>query len=263
MSVRTLTDYRFYGELAEWWPLISPHEEYKEEAAFAAGVLRSASIPLREVLELGSGGGHNAFYLKAWFSMMLVDLSEEMLDVSRRLNPECGHREGDMRTLRLGRCFDAVFIHDAIDYMTSEDELQQAIETAFVHCRPGGMALFVPDHTTETFAPTSGQGGSDARDGRGVRYLEWTSDPDPNDSCTVTEYAFLLRDRDGSVRVVHESHRNGLFGRHTWLRLIAEAGFDPSAITEETSEERTPRELFVGHREPEGLERERLGRERP
>lgn len=63
-----------------------------------------------------------------------------------------------------------------------------------------------------------------------------------------TEYAFLLRDVDGSVSVVHETHRTGLFGHDVWLRLLAEAGFDPQAVLEQTTEERTPREMFVGHR---------------
>jgi SAM-dependent methyltransferase len=242
------THHRFYGDLAAWWPLISPPEEYAEEAAFAAGILRSASIPVREVLELGSGGGHNAVHLKEWFAMTLVDLSRAMLDVSRQLNPECEHRQGDMRTLRLGRSFDAVFVHDAVDYMTSEGDLRQAIDTAFVHCRPGGIAVFVPDATTETFEGASGHGGNDAPDGRGVRFLEWRWDPSPRDSWAVTEYAFLLRDTDGSVRVVHESHRCGLFGRDDWLRLLSEAGFEASAVTEETTEDRTPRELFIGRR---------------
>jgi len=106
---------RFYGDLAEWWPLISPPEDYAEEAAFAATLLDSASIPVREVLELGSGGGHNAVHLKARFAMTLVDLSATMLEVSQRLNPECTHHRGDMRSIRLGRRFDAVFVHDAID----------------------------------------------------------------------------------------------------------------------------------------------------
>lgn len=242
------TGHRFYGELAEWWPLISPPEEYEEEAAFSAGILRSASIPVGRVLELGSGGGHNAVHLKAWFSMTLVDLSEEMLDVSRLLNPDCEHHQGDMRTVRLGRSFDAVFVHDAVDYMTSEDELRRAIETAFVHCRPGGIAVFVPDCTTETFEATSDHGGSDAPDGRGVRFLEWTWDPVPDDTWTVTEYAFLLRDAEGTVRVVHESHRCGLFSRDVWLGLVAGAGFEPSAVAEETSDERARREFFVGRR---------------
>ncbi len=241
-------EHRLYGELAAWWPLISPPEEYAEEAAFAAGVLDSSSIPVREVLELGSGGGHNAVYLKARFAMTLVDLSDEMLAVSRRLNPECEHHLGDMRTVRLGRAFDAVFVHDAVDYMTDEADLRRAIETAFAHCRPGGVAVFVPDRTAETFEAETGHGGHDAPDGRGVRYLDWCWDPDPGDSWVLTEYAFLLRDADGSVRIVHETHRTGLFGRDVWLRLLAAAGFEPSAVTEETTEDRTPRELFVGHR---------------
>jgi hypothetical protein len=47
---------------------------------------------------------------------------------------------------------------------------------------------------------------------------------------------------------VHETHRLGLFSRRTWLRLLEEAGFAARAITEETSEDREPRELFTGHR---------------
>src|SRR5680860_38294 len=240
--------HRFYGDLAMWWPLISPPEEYTEEAAHAATVLNSAAIPVHDVLELGSGGGSNAVHLKASFAMTLVDLSEEMLEVSRRLNPECEHQQGDMRTVRLGRTFDAVFIHDAVDYMTSEADLRQAVGTAFVHCRPGGIAVFVPDHTAETFEEMSDHGGRDDASGRGIRYLDWTWDPDPADSWVLTEYAFLLRDADGSVRVVHETHRTGLFGRDAWLRLLAAAGFDAHAITERTTEDRTPRELFVGRR---------------
>ncbi len=241
-------EHRFYGELAAWWPLISPLEEYAEEAAYAATVLSSASIPVRDVLELGSGGGHNAVHLKARFAMTLVDLSGDMLEVSRRLNPECDHHQGDMRAVRLGRTFDAVFVHDAVDYMTSEADLRQAIETAFVHCSPGGIAVFVPDCIAETFEATSDHGGNDDADGRGVRYLEWAWDPDPADAWTVTEYAFLLRDADGSVRVVHETHRMGLFSRDVWLWFLAGAGFDPDVVAEQTTEDRAPRELFVGHR---------------
>ena len=241
-------DHRFYGDLAAWWPLISPPQEYAEEAAEAAALLASASIPVREVLELGSGGGHCAVHLKARFALTLSDLSEAMLDVSRALNPECEHVQGDMRTLRLDRAFDAVFVHDAVDYMTTEDDLRRAIETAFVHCRPGGVALFMPDDTAETFAPDSDHGGGDGPDGRGVRYLEWTWDPDPGDDWVLTEYAFLLRDADGTVRAVHETHRTGCYATAVWLRRLAEAGFDASVVDERTSEERNPRRLFLAAR---------------
>jgi SAM-dependent methyltransferase len=241
-------EYQLYQDLAEWWPLISPPEEYAEEAAFAAQVLRQASGPVRDVLELGSGGGHCASHLRAHFTMTLVDLSAPMLEVSRRLNPGCAHVQGDMRIVRLGRIFDAVFVHDAVDYMTSEDQLRQVMETAFAHCRPGGVAVFVPDNVAETYRAVTGWGGSDSADGRGARFLDWAWDPDPADTWTLTEYAFLLRDRDGSVRAVHERHRLGLFPRTTWLRLLKGAGFAATAVTEETSEDRPPRQLFAGRR---------------
>jgi SAM-dependent methyltransferase len=242
------TSYRFYGDLARWWPLISPPEDYAEEAAFAMSLLGRAAIPVRDVLEVGSGGGHNAVYFKESFAVTLVDLSEEMLDVSRRLNPDCDHHRGDMRTIRLGREFDAVFIHDAIDYMTDEADLRMAMETAFVHCRPGGIALFMPDEIRETYEEGTDHGGNDAADGGGVRYLEWDWDPDPDDTSRLTEYAFLLREVDGSIHVVHETHRTGLFGKDAWLRLLLEVGFEPETVTEVTTEDRLPRELFIGRR---------------
>lgn len=241
-------EYRLYRDLADWWPLISPPEEYAEEAAFAASLLRQASGPVREVLELGSGGGSNASHLKSRFGLTLIDLSGDMLAVSRRLNPGCEHVQGDMRDVRLGRTFDAVFVHDAVNYMITEADLAQAIETAYVHCRPGGVAVFVPDNVAETFEPETGCGGGDGSDGRGARFLEWSWDPDPGDTWTRADFVYLLREQDDQVQVVHESHRLCLFGRDTWLRLLAEAGFEARAITEETDEDREPRERFVGLR---------------
>jgi trans-aconitate methyltransferase len=239
---------RFYTDLAPWWPLISAPEEYAEEAAEAARHLRTAAIPVGEVLELGSGGGNNAVHLKRWFAMTLVDLNAEMVAVSQALNPECEHAVGDMRSVRLGRTFDAVFVHDAVCYLLTEEDLQACFVTAFEHCRPGGVVVVIPDDTTESWVPDTDHGGTDGGDGRAARYLVWDWDPDPHDTWTAVEYAFLLRDAAGEVRVVHETHRNGVFPTSTWLRLLAAAGFRPETAVEHTTEDRRPRTIFVGHR---------------
>jgi trans-aconitate methyltransferase len=154
-----------------------------------------------------------------------VDIAPRMLEVSRRLNPDCEHVQGDMRTVRLGRVFDAVFVHDAVDYMTTEQDLRAAIETAFVHCAPGGIALFVPDHVRETYEPYTDHGGNDG-DGRGMRYLEWSYDPDPADTTVISEFVFLLHDGGAESVVAHERHVCGLFGRDEWLTWLTEAGFE-------------------------------------
>lgn len=216
---------RLYGDLASWFHLLTSPEEYAEEAEIYRQLLvGAADEPIRTVLELGSGGGNNASHLKRHFDMTLTDLSPEMLELSRTLNPECEHVEGDMRTLRLGREFDAVFVHDAIDYMTTTDDLRAAMETAFVHCRPGGVALFVPDFVRERFEPRTSHGGNDGPT-RALRYLEWDWDPDPEDDTYLVEFAVLLREEDGTVRVEHDRHECGVFARETWLRLLREVGF--------------------------------------
>ena len=219
--------YRLYRDLAEWWPLISPPQEYAAEAAYLATVLSSADIPVREVLDLGSGGGHVAVHLKRRLTLTLVDLSQEMLSVSGRLNPDCAHVQGDMRTIRLGRMFDAVVVHDSVDYITRSTDLRQVIETAFAHCRPGGIAVFVPDYIADTFEPVTGRGGSSDTTGKKASFRERTWDPDPADDWIQSEYEFVLRAADGTVQVVQETHRLGAFSRATWVGLLAAAGFDP------------------------------------
>ena len=237
-----------YGALAPWWPLLSPVEEYREEAAFVSSLLGDDESPRRTLLELGSGGGHLAAHLSSRFDLTLTDLFEPMLAVSRRRNPGAAHLCADMRFLRLGRVFDAVLVHDAIDYMTNEADLSAAMATIAVHLREGATAVLLPDATTEIFQPGHDTGGSDGDGGRAARYLEWTTDPDPTDTEITTDYVFLLREGGAPPTVHVETHRTGLFPRATWLRLLQEAGLDAVRISEPTSEDRVPRDVFVATR---------------
>ena len=223
--------------------------DYAEEAEFARSLISDPALPAPvTLLELGSGGGNNASHLKANFRMTLVDLSEGMLDLSRTLNPDCEHLQGDMKTMRLGRVFDAVFIHDAIMYMTNEDDLRRAIGTAHVHCKPGGVALFMPDVIQETFVSLTTHGGHDGETGddRRIRYIEWTFDPDPSDTTYTVDFAYLLRESHCPVRVVHDTHVFGIFPRQTWLDLLREIGFEARCVADPWG-----REVFVGRRRPE------------
>ena len=213
-----------YSVFAEWFHLLTAPADYADEASFYTAIIKEAHTGAFTLLELGSGGGNNASFMKAHFDCTLTDLSPEMLDLSKQLNPECEHIKGDMRTLRLGRTFDAVFLHDAVMYMTTENDLRAAIATAAVHTRAGGVALFLPDFITETFEETTEHGGHDGADGRSLRYLDWVRRVD--ETTYEVDYAVLLREPGKPVRVEHDTHREGLFPRNTWLRLFAEAGLE-------------------------------------
>ncbi len=216
-----------YTDLASWYHLLTAPSDYAEEAEHLIAVVdRAGEGSTRTLLELGCGAGTLASHLTERFACTLTDLSSQMLAESRRLNPGVEHLEGDMRTLRLGRLFDVVLIHDAIDYMLNERDLESALATIAAHLRPGGLALVVPDAVSETFAPGTATGGTDGDDGRAIRYLEWTHDLAPGATSYAVDYVFVLREGDASARVEHERHVIGLFPIAAWERLLARCGMD-------------------------------------
>jgi SAM-dependent methyltransferase len=216
---------RLYGDLVPFYPLIDPVEDHREEMDDAHDVLRGrVRGALTTLLELGSGAGNNAFHMKRHVACTLTDISEPMLALSRSQNPECEHIIGDMRTLRLGRTFDAVLVHDAIMYMRTLDELRAAALTAWTHTRPGGAALFLLDCTQETFV-TDESAIVEGDDGtRAVRGVIWSWRPDPNDTVASEEFLLLLRE-GSAVRAIHETHVFGVFSKAIWQATLEAVGF--------------------------------------
>ena len=238
---------RIYDDLTPWYRLIDPPQDHQDEAAAYTRALTGAISGRAEtLLELGAGAGHNALFMKHRFRCTLTDISPRMQSLSREINPECEHLPGDMRTLRLGREFDAVFVHDAICYITTRDDLARVAETAFVHTRAGGAALFAPDYVRERFQETSNPLAFDDG-GRALRGVEWAWDPDPSDTHYRVDYAFLLRD-GGTVTAVHDVHDEGVFPIAAWMDVLQAAGFDVTLVERPLDEDGQTDRVFLGRR---------------
>ena len=217
---------RMYDEFAHLWPLISAPEDYAEEARHWHDALREKLGPGRhEILEMGVGGGHNLSHLTSEFQATAVDISERMLANSIRLNPGVEHHVGDMRTVRLEREFKAVLIHDAISYLTTEDDLQKTFATARAHLGTGGIFIAAPDLYKETFDGTKVSHGTRSNGDLNLTYIEYDRDPDPSDTTMETVFVYFLKER-GRLQIEQDLHITGLFPLDTWVRLISEAGFE-------------------------------------
>jgi len=210
---------------------LDPPEDYALEAGFWRQALRERLGPGRHsILELGVGGGHNLSHLTEDFYATAVDISEPMLENSRRLNPGVEHVLGDMRRVRLGRKFKAVLIHDAISYMRTERDLKLVLDTARAHLESGGVLICSPDWFRETFKGTlvdqrilPGPGGME------LTYMEHVTDPDPLDTTIETRFFYVIK-KDGKVSVEQDLHITGLFSLQTWLDLMTQAGFKAETL---------------------------------
>ena len=247
------SDARMYDDLAWTWPYISKVEEYERSARlFARLIEEHASGPVRKLLDIGCGGGHNDHIIKDMFEITGVDLSERMLEHARALNPGVRYLKGDMRTLRLVEKFDAVEILDAIAYMRTEDELASAFTTAYEHLRPGGVFLTFAEDTREGFSQNRTRHSMNTVGDVSVTLIWNEFDPDPEDSTYECTMVYLIR-RGKELEVHTEGQVLGLFPKATWSRLLEEVGFEvfETVYTDKVGQDEERLPLFVSKR-PDG-----------
>ncbi len=217
---------RLYTDLAWVWPILSEVENYAEEAEeFHWAIDENARIKSSTLLHLGCGGGHLDFYLKRHLCLTGVDISNEMLDLARKLNPEVNYIQGDMRSLRLGLKFDAVIIADSIDYMLNIADLRRAFLTAYAHLNPGGVLCTYAEHHRENFQQNYTHAWHRETPEADVSIIENHYDPDPSDTTFEALFVYILH-RLGKLEIYHDRHTLGLFKLKTWEDLLHEAGFD-------------------------------------
>ena len=182
-STRRPDEHRFYGDLAPWWPLISPPEEYAEEAAFAAVAARRRRRPATH----GAGAGQRRRHTRPAISptgstLTLVDLSEPMLAVSRGLNPDRAHHSGRHAdgpagsAVRRGADPRRDRLHDHRGRSAAGDRDGVRPRPARRHRRAGARRR--RGDLRAAHRPRRAR----RADGRAARYLEWSWDPDPADS---------------------------------------------------------------------------------
>ncbi len=245
-----MTTPRLYDDLAYLWPILSPPDHYTAESSVLRGLIEKhfegSHDQRRSVLELGAGGGHTLVHLIDAYDCTAVDLSEPMLENCRELVPQAETLVGDMRTVRLDRKFDAVFIHDAIDYMVSEAEVRQALETAAAHLEPGGLCVIAPTYTRETFIDGEVADDGTTTDSQELTYFTYVHDPDPMDDTFEMILLYLIRDMNTrAVELVEDRHTCGLFSNDQWLAWIEDAGFDARHDAGDAGADE-PWTLFVG-----------------
>jgi SAM-dependent methyltransferase len=144
----------FGGDYSRYYDALYPDKDYDAEAAFVGGVLDAHFAPggPRRLLELGCGTGRHAVRLaRGGREILGVDRSEGMIARGRQelqaepseVRARVSFTHGDVRTFRSAERFDAVVsLFHVMSYLTADEDLGAAFETARAHLGPGGLFLF-------------------------------------------------------------------------------------------------------------------------
>jgi cyclopropane fatty-acyl-phospholipid synthase-like methyltransferase len=216
---------RLYKDLAWLWPLWEELEIYKKESNRVVNLIRKHSkIKARTLLDMGCGGGKNAFHFKKHFEVTGIDISKQMLKNARNLNPECKFITGDMRNFDLKKQFDSVFINDAHSYMTTQRDLLKTFKMADKHLKPGGVMIVHPGKTKSKFKQNTTYVWRSKRGDMDITFIQHNFDPNPRDNTFERTFIFLIR-KKGKLRIEHDFHPGGIFTLNVWRKLLKQAGF--------------------------------------
>ena len=213
-----------YSDLA-WTEsiVVTPDDFTDETELFAKLIEENSRIETKTLLHLGCGAGANDFTFKKHFSVTGVDVSEAMLDIAEKLNPEVTYVSGDMREIELKQCFDAVTIPDSIGYMTTTEDLRAAIDTVCKHLKSGGVLLIVA-YTSEAFRENNFVYTGSTED-TAVTIFENNHLSETTPTTYEATFVYLIR-RKGELDIRTDCHTLGLFPLTTWISLLHEAGYE-------------------------------------
>jgi cyclopropane fatty-acyl-phospholipid synthase-like methyltransferase len=138
-----MTDaWRFYQRHADEWDRDRSRPKTLMERPYLDAVT-SRLGPGAPVLDLGCGTGEpmGRHLIESGLDVTGVDAAPAMLALARSRLPRATWIEADMRTLALGRRYDAVIAWDSFFHL-SEDEQRAMFPIFERHIAPGGILLF-------------------------------------------------------------------------------------------------------------------------
>lgn len=141
-----------YDRSARWYDRIYSFKDYVAEAEMIRERIADRRPGARRLLDIACGTGEHLRHLREHFEVEGVDVSPAMLEIARAKLPGVPLHQADMRTLDLGRTFDAVIcMFGATGHLADEAELGGAIGRMARHLVPGGVLIVEPWLTPDVF----------------------------------------------------------------------------------------------------------------
>ena len=225
ITMSSTTPFDAYGR---YYDLLYHDKDYVAEVAYIDGLLDRYGIAGRELLEFGSGTGKHARLLAiSGYRVTGVERSAEMIEQALPF-PGVSYQQGDIRTVRLGRTFDAVLsLFHVMSYQTTNADVEAVFARAAEHLGAGGLFVFDVWYSPAVHAQRPAVRVK-RLSGDGVEITR-LAEPElyPNDNRVDVHYTIFARDTTtGAVHTLTETHPMRHFSLPELDLLAVGAGFE-------------------------------------
>jgi len=133
-----------FKDYSAYYDLLYQNKDYDAEADYVTSIIRKFNPEYQSILEIGCGTGkHAASFSKLGFDVMGIDKSSRMIQIAKKNQPWLDFQIADIRYYDAYRKYDAVTaLFHVISYLTTDDDLQKAINSISKSLRTGGIFVF-------------------------------------------------------------------------------------------------------------------------
>lgn len=220
------------------YDLLYRDKDYAGETDYLQQLFQSYCPDARTVLNLGCGSGrHDRCLAEKGYAVTGVDFSEEMLRAARDsavAGTALDYHNGDVRSIRLGKTFDAVVsLFHVMSYQQTNKDLEAAFTTACCHLKPSGTFIFdcwygpgvLTDRPAMRLKELEDENIRVTRIAQPVMY--------PNENSVDVNYQVFIRNKQtGDVHEVQETHRMRYLFLPEIRQLLSDTGFELLASEE-------------------------------
>lgn len=215
-------------------------KDYRGEAHVVLDLIRARRPEAASLLDVACGTGGHLRHFAESLECEGVELSMPMLERARTALPSLRLHEGDMRTLDLGRRFDAITcLFASIGYVETAEQVTQTLRCFADHLEPGGVVVVEPWWTSDRFLDGYVSGDVVRQ---GDRLLSRLTHTVREGTHSVMRVQYGIADSDTGLQQFGEEHRALLLDREQYEAAFLEAGLEVEYVPDVAC----GRGLFVG-----------------
>ena len=120
-------------------------KDYKSEARTVAKLIkRNTNTEIKYVLNIGCGTGkHDIELKKLGYEISGIDLSNSMIEIAKKNNPDVSYEVGDARCYHSEKIYDAVVsLFHVMSYHNTNEDIENACKTAHSCLKTNGIFVF-------------------------------------------------------------------------------------------------------------------------
>lgn len=135
----------FYKEIAKYYDKIYHFIEYEKQAKYFIKLINKFNKSgNNKILDVCCGTGTHIILLKKeGFDITGLDMSDDMLNLAKKKNPDIRFIKNNMRTFDLKEKFGTIIcFFNALVYNKNEEEMKKALSNLYSHLEKGGILIF-------------------------------------------------------------------------------------------------------------------------